>query len=71
MAGWTGFEPATSSLTGWCSNQLNYHPEKVIKNQYRFFPILTKKKSRIQKNSSLKEKTRNPAGIFLFPQNKV
>ncbi len=26
LAGWTGLEPATSGVTGRCSNQLNYHP---------------------------------------------
>jgi hypothetical protein len=30
MAGWTGLEPATSDVTGRRSNQLNYHPAKVI-----------------------------------------
>ena len=30
MAGTTGFEPATSDVTGRRSNQLNYHPAKVV-----------------------------------------
>lgn len=30
MAGWTGLEPATSCVTGRRSNQLNYHPLKLI-----------------------------------------
>ena len=30
MAGWTGLEPATSDVTGRRSNQLNYHPAKVV-----------------------------------------
>lgn len=25
-AGLTGLEPATSTVTGWCSNRLNYNP---------------------------------------------
>jgi hypothetical protein len=32
MAGWTGLEPATSDVTGRRSNQLNYHPAKVVKS---------------------------------------
>jgi hypothetical protein len=27
MAGLTGLEPATSSVTGWHSNQLSYNPK--------------------------------------------
>ncbi len=30
MAGTTGLEPATSNVTGWRSNQLNYVPGKTI-----------------------------------------
>ena len=30
LAGWTGLEPATSDVTGRRSNQLNYHPAKVV-----------------------------------------
>ena len=30
VAGWTGLEPATSSVTGRCSNQLNYQPTPAI-----------------------------------------
>src|SRR5713226_4479969 len=30
MAGRTGLEPATSDVTGRRSNQLNYHPAKVV-----------------------------------------
>ena len=30
LAGWTGFEPATSDVTGRRSNQLNYHPARVV-----------------------------------------
>ena len=26
--GLTGFEPATSTVTGWCSHQLNYNPKE-------------------------------------------
>jgi hypothetical protein len=33
MAGWTGLEPATSDVTGRRSNQLNYHPAKVVWGQ--------------------------------------
>ena len=29
VAGRTGFEPATSGVTGQCSNQLNYRPDSV------------------------------------------
>lgn len=28
VSGLTGLEPATSTVTGWCSNQLNYGPRK-------------------------------------------
>ncbi len=30
-AGRTGLEPATSAVTGQCSNQLNYRPNKLYK----------------------------------------
>ena len=30
LAGWTGLEPATSDVTGRRSNQLNYHPARVV-----------------------------------------
>ena len=30
MAGLTGLEPATSSVTGWHSNQLSYNPEYLL-----------------------------------------
>jgi hypothetical protein len=30
--GSTGLEPATSTVTGWCSNQLNYNPLKIFSN---------------------------------------
>ena len=30
MAGWTGLEPAVTSVTGWCFNQLSYHPDVVF-----------------------------------------
>ncbi len=29
MAGLTGLEPATSSVTGWHSNRLSYNPKKL------------------------------------------
>jgi hypothetical protein len=29
MAGLTGLEPATSSVTGWHSNRLSYNPNKA------------------------------------------
>ena len=30
LAGRTGLEPATSGVTGRHSNQLNYHPNKIV-----------------------------------------
>jgi len=30
MAGLTGLEPATSSVTGWHSNQLSYNPSALL-----------------------------------------
>ncbi len=38
MAGLTGLEPATSSVTGWHSNQLSYNPnynnDKLFLNEW-------------------------------------
>ena len=31
LAGRTGLEPATSAVTGQCSNQLNYRPKYDVK----------------------------------------
>ena len=38
LAGWTGLEPATSSVTGRCSNQLNYQPKNYSSKNH--FPLL-------------------------------
>ena len=38
LAGWTGLEPATSDVTGRRSNQLNYHPAKVVFVRLRVLP---------------------------------
>ena len=37
MAGWTGLEPAVTSVTGWCFNQLSYHPINIKVNFKSFF----------------------------------
>ena len=34
MAGLTGLEPATSSVTGWHSNQLSYNPKTSSQFNY-------------------------------------
>ena len=36
ITGLTGLEPATSAVTGRCSNQLNYNPKKCL---YVFFKL--------------------------------
>src|SRR3989339_1372367 len=39
FAGRTGLEPATSAVTGRCSNQLNYRPIKIYFKRLNFFNL--------------------------------
>src|SRR6185369_211713 len=36
MAGLTGLEPATSSVTGWHSNRLSYNPSAILRKLFLF-----------------------------------
>ena len=47
MARETGIEPATSTVTGWYSNQLSYSPaQEREKVQSSFFTVKAKKMAR-------------------------
>ncbi len=49
LAGLTGFEPATSSLTGWHSKPLSYSPTESGRNlPYRYTTYDTKTAGRCQ-----------------------
>ena len=41
LAGRTGLEPATSAVTGQCSNQLNYRPRLIVERLYLYFAFLS------------------------------
>ena len=56
MARETGIEPATSTVTGWYSNQLSYSPAQSKRTAFRFaVPLIYSAESQ---NSSRKEKKR-------------
>ena len=50
MAGKTGLEPATSTVTGWHSNQLSYFP--AVKRYSQFTPEIVFFKSGKKKNQN-------------------
>lgn len=38
LAGWTGLEPAAFRVTGGRYNQLNYHPARITKEVFLYWP---------------------------------